>query len=661
MRIILKALLLLAIPAFSFAQTRTIDSLKQVLLTEKQDTSRVKLLMRLGYAYLNSRPDTAVLLYQEALSLARKTGFTRVEVGSLNGMANALRNTGNYPKALQLFLEALKIAEAIGDKAIVASTLADMSSVYADQGDERQAIAYTYKALLADKSLGNQRSVLTSLLNLGDSYENLNMLDSAKAYTTQGYELAMQMNRTTSIGVALNNLGNIYSKLNQKTLAMSYYRQGIPFLKEVGLDDGLCESYLGMADLFRKAGSRDSSLYYAKQSLAIAQNAGLTSYVLQASNFLTSYYTAMHNVDSAFFYQSATIAAKDSLFSQEKQQEFRRLSYDESLRQQQIEEAKKEAQTQLKFNMLFGGLGTLALVAFLLYRNNRQKQKANGALQKQKHEIEDQRDQKDKALANLKATQQQLIQSEKMASLGELTAGIAHEIQNPLNFINNFSEVTIEQLDDLQNAAANGQHEEVTTITSEMRSNLSKVVNHGKRADAIVKGMLQHSIGSAGQKEPTRINILTHEYLKLSYHALRAKDKAFQATIETHFDESLGKINIMPQEIGRVLLNLFNNAFYAVYEKKKQLNGNYEPVVTVSTKREDNHTTITVKDNGTGMPPKVADKVFQPFFTTKPTGEGTGLGLSLSYDIVTKGHGGSLTVTSTEGEGSGFVVQLPLI
>jgi len=260
-------------------------------------------------------------------------------------------------------------------------------------------------------------------------------------------------------------------------------------------------------------------------------------------------------------------------------------------------------------------------------------------------------------LDNLKSTQSQLIQSEKMASLGELTAGIAHEIQNPLNFVNNFSEVNSEMIDELKNELATGNVQLANEIADDIKSNEEKINHHGKRADAIVKGMLQHSRKSSGQKEPTDINALADEYLRLSYHGLRAKDKNFNATIDTDFDNSIGKVNIIPQDIGRVLLNLFNNAFYAV--KGKSLNrDSYKPTVFVSTQICDNKIQITVRDNGNGIPQKILDKIFQPFFTTKPTGEGTGLGLSLSYDII-KAHGGTLKVESTEGEGSEFIIIIP--
>ena len=262
-------------------------------------------------------------------------------------------------------------------------------------------------------------------------------------------------------------------------------------------------------------------------------------------------------------------------------------------------------------------------------------------------------------LDDLKATQAQLIQSEKMASLGELTAGIAHEIQNPLNFVNNFSEINKDLLFEMNEEIGKANFEEVKAIAKDVIENEEKINHHGKRADAIVKGMLQHSRTSSRQKEPTDINVLVDEYLRLAYHGLRAKDKTFNATTKTDFGENIGTVNIIPQDIGRVILNLINNAFYAVDEKKKQNLQEYKPAVSLSTKNNNGKVEIKVKDNGNGIPQKVLDKIFQPFFTTKPTGQGTGLGLSLSYDIV-KAHGGELKVETKEGEGTEFIIHLPV-
>ena len=263
------------------------------------------------------------------------------------------------------------------------------------------------------------------------------------------------------------------------------------------------------------------------------------------------------------------------------------------------------------------------------------------------------------SLTDLKATQSQLIQSEKMASLGELTAGIAHEIQNPLNFVNNFSEVNKELLTEMNEEIVKGNFDEVKALAKDVTDNEEKIIFHGKRADAIVKGMLQHSRSSSGVKESTDINALADEYLRLAYHGLRAKDKSFNATMKTDYDESIGNINIIPQDIGRVILNLITNAFYAVDEKKKQTGNDYEPTVSISTKKINNEVVISISDNGNGIPDTIREKIFQPFFTTKPTGQGTGLGLSLAYDIV-KAHGGELTVKTKEKEGTGFNIKLPL-
>ncbi len=283
-------------------------------------------------------------------------------------------------------------------------------------------------------------------------------------------------------------------------------------------------------------------------------------------------------------------------------------------------------------------------------------------------ELTQQKEELQQTLTELKTTQTQLIQSEKMASLGVLTAGIAHEIQNPLNFVNNFSEVSVELLDELNagylTKLPDDEKNKAGEILLDLVQNLEKITHHGKRADAIVKGMLQHSRSSTGIKELTDINALADEYLRLSYHGLRAKDKTFNAIMETKFDESLPKINVIPQDLGRVILNLFTNAFYAVNEKKKQNIEGYQPTVSVSTRRltlpnEELKVEICVRDNGVGINQKVIDKIYQPFFSTKPTGQGTGLGLSISYEIITKVHGGEMKVETKEGEYAEFIILLP--
>lgn len=278
-------------------------------------------------------------------------------------------------------------------------------------------------------------------------------------------------------------------------------------------------------------------------------------------------------------------------------------------------------------------------------------------------ELRGQKERLQETLNELTSTQTQLIHAEKMASLGELTAGIAHEIQNPLNFVNNFSEVNTELIEELEQEIEKGNLEEAKALAKDIRENEQKISHHGKRADSIVKGMLQHSRSSSGVKEPTDLNALADEYLRLAYHGLRAKDKTFNAAMKTEYDESVGEISIVPQDIGRVILNLITNAFYAVTERSsfaKASEDKYQPTVSISTKKFSDRVEVKVTDNGNGIPEKVLDKIFQPFFTTKPTGQGTGLGLSMSYDIVTKGHGGELKVETKENTGTTFTIILPL-
>jgi signal transduction histidine kinase len=396
--------------------------------------------------------------------------------------------------------------------------------------------------------------------------------------------------------------------------------------------------------MFKLMNQKDSCIYYAGISLKLCQDHNFAGFLVVASQLLNKAYESEKKPDSALKYLNIWVEAKDSVSSQSKVQQFQLAKFNEIQHQQELNISKERYQDKVRFYVLLSVLGVFLLLGFVLYWNIRQGQKA-------KIKIEN-------AYDELKATQEQLVQSEKMASLGELTAGIAHEIQNPLNFVNNFSEVNKELMEEIKLEIANGNLTDAISIVENMEDNEDKIIHHGKRADAIVKGMLQHTRVSTGQKEPSDINVLADEYLRLSYHGLRAKDKSFNATMQTDFDEKTGKIYIIPQDIGRVLLNLYNNAFYAISEKKKQESEAYEPTISVRTKRTGDKVEIRVKDNGNGVPQNVLNKIFQPFFTTKPTGQGTGLGLSMSYDIV-MAHGGKLQVRTKEGEYAEFIIELP--
>jgi len=406
---------------------------------------------------------------------------------------------------------------------------------------------------------------------------------------------------------------------------------------------------LALANVYWNNRKTDSAFFYAAKSYHLAKEQHLNN-IIDAAALLGEIYYAKKQPDSAYVYLKRSVKLKDSLLSQDKIARVQSLSTKEALRKMEDEQTKREAvkeyQSRIKIYSLLAGLAILAVFLFILYRNNIQRKAANKKI--------------GKAYDDLKSTQAQLIQSEKMASLGELTAGIAHEIQNPLNFVNNFSDVNREMLDELEEELNKGDIEEAKAIAADIRDNEQKINHHGRRADSIVKGMLEHSRSASGQKEPTDINQLADEYLRLSYHGLRAKDKNFNAELVTHFDPVLPKVNAIPQDIGRVLLNLFNNAFYAVNQKSKTAGADYKPEVSVSTSAENGQAVIKVKDNGIGMPDAIKEKIMQPFFTTKPTGEGTGLGLSLTYDMVVKGHVGSINVDTKEGAFTEITVTLPL-
>jgi signal transduction histidine kinase len=493
--------------------------------------------------------------------------------------------------------------------------------------------------------------------DLAQVYQMLNQPDSAMLYAKKAYEV---LKGSEDEGNVSNVLGDAYeANFNYDSALILYHNAVSGSLKSHKRPD-LIDGYNGIVAVYKAKNNLDSAVCYSKKVLAENIEKTYPIGLLKAASTLADIYESLNKSDSSLKYLRKAITIKDSLFSREKTMAIQNVAYKEQEKQKEIEASQLKYQNQLRIYFLLAGFIALLVLALILLRNNRNKQKAYALLQNQKQETDKQRSKAEQALAVLKSTQSQLIQSEKMASLGELTAGIAHEIQNPLNFVNNFSDVNNELVDEAKLEMEKGNFNEVEMILNNIKDNEQKINHHGKRADAIVKGMLQHSRSSSGQKEPTDINALADEYLRLAYHGLRAKDKSFNAITKTDFDSKVNKINIMSQDIGRVILNLINNAFYAVNEKKKQVGDGYEPTVSVSTKKTNEKVEIKVSDNGNGIPQKIVDKIFQPFFTTKPTGQGTGLGLSLSYDIV-KAHGGEIKVEAKEGEGANIIIVLPMI
>ncbi|MDQ3682532.1 MAG: ATP-binding protein [Bacteroidota bacterium] len=621
------------------------DSLKK----SHADTNRVKLLLQQAELYYFSKPDSCLTLAKQAIELSQKLNFQNGEFKGLSVAGEALRFLGDFPRALEMQFKALYISRSIRDKGSEAASLSFIGVIYEELSEYSQALSYFYQAKKIYDALSEPVMSTFNLSNIGNAYERINRLDSALYFQQQASEKAVAVAHKNLKVLVMTRLGIVHARLGKHQQALQYSYNALEDAYLIGSKVSASKIQSLIAELFLAIDHKDSSLHYARLAFATSKLASQKLQMLEASNLLVKLFRNKIP-DSVIYYQEIAIAMNDSLYGAEK---FRQLQL-MALKEQELRREEEQYKQKRKILTLLVMLGFFLIIAAILFRNNRHKQKVNLLLQEQKKEIE-------KTITVLKSTQAQLIQSEKMASLGELTAGIAHEIQNPLNFVNNFSDLNTELIEEMKQELKTGNNQEGVAIANEVAENEQKINHHGKRADAIVKGMLQHSKASANQKELTDINKLADEYLRLGYHGHRAKDPSFKVAIHPDFDESIEKIKIIPQEIGRVILNLITNAFYAVAEKKKQ-QPDYEPVVSVITQRVSSPPIsgieVRVKDNGNGIPPKVLDKIFQPFFTTKPTGQGTGLGLSLSYDIV-KAHGGELKVETKEGEGAEFIIQLP--
>jgi signal transduction histidine kinase len=638
------------------AQQAANDSLIRLLATNIPDSSRSLILDRLALSLMTSKPLVALQYAQQGLDAAQKAKFPKGISRNMNRIGAIMRVTGNYPKSLKMHLDAQKIAEETNDLDGLARIYNQLGFFYSSQKDHKKAIETYFKGVGIAKKIHNQDLERILLSNIGMDYAFLNNLDSARIYTQSAYELAIKQN-SNNINVLLLNLANVNARAKNYALSLAYYRQSLPFSKSVEDNTILCQTYSEMAEVFKKTNNLDSCLYYSLKSLKIAKETSNIQSIYGSSFLLSELYSKTDIKKSYQYYKIAT-AAKDSMFNQQKAKQIENVSFTENLRKQELIDAEKDFKNRQWSMILLSIIGVVFLISIILFRNNRLQNKANRLLNKQKQEIEFQKNKAENALTELEATQMQLVQKEKLASLGEITAGIAHEIQNPLNFVNNFSELSIELADELKEefdkiVIPEKSKEYLEELLNDLTQNQRRINGHGKRASSIVSNMLEHSRSSEGERQMTDINKLAEEYLSLAYHGMRAKNKSFHAEYSLVVDENLPLLKIVQQDIGRVLLNLFNNAFYAVSQAPN-------PTVKVIIKQVEKYICVEVLDNGKGIPKDIIPKIFQPFFTTKPTGEGTGLGLSLSYDIITKLNNGKIEVTSEEGKGASFAIKIPI-
>ena len=692
------------------AQQPEIDSLLQRLSVQQEDTNKVNTLLNLSGKFFGTENGRSLQYANEAITLSGKlkskpaegrsylvAGTFQCELkNSRQGLVNLqtaktifeelgdkksiadcdirigkslFQNDQNYPDALQHLIAAMNAYEILSDTIAFYDCNQLLAMIYFDTEEDSLALA---KALTTQEFYQKRNDSVSLAYNsnfLGELYfkedhtdeairQHSLALDIYKKLGDRGpgfgipYTFSLLGRSEVKLGLAALERADIPLAKTKFDSAMQHYQQRIELEQQRNLESA--DSYLDLGNIYlqysRLPGESKSGENLAqarhwleegmKRVLAINQREAIRNGYLYLSRLDSS----EGKYQQAYDHYKKFIVYRDSLanatITRKSEQVKLQDEFDRKETLAKAEQVKKEAQQRLTRNLQFTAIAVFILLAAILYWNSRQQQTAKKAIEK--------------SYTELKATQALLIQSEKMASLGELTAGIAHEIQNPLNFVNNFSDVNTELLEELKSQKA--ETGSVDSIEDELLNDISenekKINHHGKRAEAIVKGMLQHSRNTSGLQEPTDLNALADEYLRLSYHGLRAKDKSFNATLQTDLDKSIGNINLVPQDFGRVLLNLYNNAFYAVSERKKtaENNGitNYEPTIVVTTKKfidpsGQGRVAIRIKDNGNGIPQHIIDKIFQPFFTTKPTGQGTGLGLSLSYDIV-KAHGGEIKV-----------------
>ncbi|WP_216726298.1 ATP-binding protein [Hymenobacter siberiensis] len=603
---------------------------------------------------------------------------------SYHALGRSFMEQGDYNRAISHYLRAADLAVTY-DRSFQESELQIVGNGYAEWGNPTKALYFLRQSLAVDVTLPRRNGLDWNCYTywaMAQAYRQLRNYPAALRYAN--LSLAGVPTDTTRIYAAQVPAVQAYGLVVKSAVLLDMRRvaEAGPLLARAQhLADSLKLNIIS-SDGVIELDATWARYYAARNEPARAEAAWLTAFRkareaklvplrLSYLRALADFYAQRGKDGPAGRYARTVLALSDSLGA--RQGAFHVAQYEaeraeqaqqqriQGLRLAQVQEVARARHQRLLLGAALAMLVLLAGLGVVLGRANRQKQRANALLSQQKAEIQQQRDHTTQALGELRATQTQLIQKEKMASLGELTAGIAHEIQNPLNFVNNFSEVSSELLAELAEEQIRPERDAglEAELVSDLRQNMQKITQHGQRAAGIVKGMLEHSSSAAGEREPTDLNRLCDEYLRLAYQGLRAKDKSFNAALSTDFLADLPRVTLVGADVGRVLLNLFTNAFYAVRQRQQQGEPGYQPQVGVRTVLLNQQVQIQVTDNGTGMSEAIQSKIFQPFFTTKPTGEGTGLGLSLSHDIVVQGHGGSLTVESQPGQGTTFTISLP--
>lgn len=603
--------------------------------------------------------DSAIHFLGLALKRASSLPSKEKTASILNRVGAVYTNKGDYALASEKFYESLKIAESIGNSELKSAVLNNLANVFYFQKKYCEAEKYYARALDIYTARADTPNIAITNNNLGEIYLVKKEFAKALKCLATALELSGKIKHAELAMAARVAMAQTYSELDSIENAETLFDEVIADANR--FHDGLYSAYgyLGKAKINFKKDDLDNALVWAHLALSFADSIGQKDLVMQGHELLAKVYEAKGNYPKALENFKLFKSGSDSLNSIESERAAAMQEADYNYSKKELQFERKALQQWWLIFSGFAGVASLIIILLIINKNRQRLNLANRELQHKNQEIGKQKQTLEDTLNKLQSTQAQLIHAEKMASLGELTAGIAHEIKNPLNFVNNFSEVSKELIDELEEELKAGNVGEVSLLLAEVKSNLDKIESHGKRADGIVKSMLSHSRTGTGTRVAKDLNELCDEYIKLSFHGMRAKDKAFNAKIECDYGPNVGKVEILPQEIGRVLLNLLNNAFFAVAKRTENAPPDYVPTVKVATWRTNGWVGIAVEDNGIGIPPEIRPKVFQPFFTTKPTGSGTGLGLSISFDIITKGHSGAIELVPAANGATRFEIKLP--
>jgi two-component system, NtrC family, sensor kinase len=619
----------------------------------------------MGLIYDSRREyDIAETYLQKALQLAEKARSENQVSRILNNLGGLDINKGNYAEALQYYYKALAMSEKLNDKPMMSMVYNNLANVFYFRKDLDNAVLFYRKAMVIDRELNDSIGILIGFNNLGELFLAKKELGPALENLSMANQMSKTLQNKEVEMASLVSLGELYFEMGDYKRSDSIFSAAIEDSKMQGDPLYQAKANLGLAKLRKQQGLYAMADDFATKGISLAKNIGQKELISKGYLLLAENYAVQGKGLPAYESHKVHKIYADSLLNLESERAAAALRVDY-----------EKAQTELKFQrrtlqqrwLIFSGFAsflTVAIIALMVNRNRARAKKANEILNQKNIEIEEKRASLQEALTHLKATQNQLIHAEKMASLGELTAGIAHEIQNPLNFVNNLSDINRELLEELEMELDKPVAQRDTALIMDCIANLEKnmeiIFTHGQRADGIVKSMLYHSRNAGTVKERVDINELCKDYLKLSYQSMRSKEKSFNIDIQTQWADNAGSVFVIPQELGRVLLNLCNNAFHALALKIANNEGDYAPVLKMSTSRNENTVLIEVEDNGPGIDKEHLSKIFLPFFTTKPTGEGTGLGLSISYDIITKGHGGQFLVSSEKGQYTKFTIILPI-